>query len=286
MASALPVVLSALTAAATNAARFGAQVAAAIASDPAVMAEHRPIVALMCVEDAPADAVVAQLGALYGAASAVNPFANAVVVPSVAAGAAAAGAAVGAALGDDATAPAPLVPALPRPVLPADLPASRGFALYDYVALGGTFDRLHAGHKLLLTRAALATGRRLRVGVTGPALLAAKKNAALLQPFDVRCAAATAFLRALRPDLALEVVELTERSGGTNAIADVSAMVVSPETLPSLESINAERRAKGFADMAAVVIPFVGGDTNEARISSSKLRELELAARAAASAPR
>jgi phosphopantetheine adenylyltransferase len=33
--------------------------------------------------------------------------------------------------------------------------------------VGGTFDRLHGGHKLLLSAAALVCSRRLTVGITG-----------------------------------------------------------------------------------------------------------------------
>lgn len=40
--------------------------------------------------------------------------------------------------------------------------------LYPVVALGGTFDHLHSGHKILLTMAASITSRKLIVGVTGP----------------------------------------------------------------------------------------------------------------------
>lgn len=38
---------------------------------------------------------------------------------------------------------------------------------YEVSALGGTFDHLHAGHKILLTMAASITTRKLIVGVTG-----------------------------------------------------------------------------------------------------------------------
>lgn len=38
---------------------------------------------------------------------------------------------------------------------------------FPVVALGGTFDHLHAGHKILLTMAASLTTRKLIVGVTG-----------------------------------------------------------------------------------------------------------------------
>jgi hypothetical protein len=38
---------------------------------------------------------------------------------------------------------------------------------YPVVALGGTFDHLHAGHKILLSMGAWITNQRLIVGVTG-----------------------------------------------------------------------------------------------------------------------
>lgn len=37
---------------------------------------------------------------------------------------------------------------------------------YNYVALGGTFDRLHNGHKIFLSEAALRTTKQLTVAVT------------------------------------------------------------------------------------------------------------------------
>lgn len=37
---------------------------------------------------------------------------------------------------------------------------------YGYVALGGTFDRLHNGHKILLSQAALRSSKHVTVGVT------------------------------------------------------------------------------------------------------------------------
>lgn len=36
----------------------------------------------------------------------------------------------------------------------------------DYVALGGTFDRLHTGHKILLSQGVLRANKHLTVGVT------------------------------------------------------------------------------------------------------------------------
>jgi hypothetical protein len=43
--------------------------------------------------------------------------------------------------------------------------------LFNTLALGGTFDHLHSGHKILLTIAAWLTTHRLIVGITGQSLI-------------------------------------------------------------------------------------------------------------------
>lgn len=45
------------------------------------------------------------------------------------------------------------------------------FSSYNNVVLGGTFDKLHIGHKILLTEAVLRCRKRLTVGVTSDLLL-------------------------------------------------------------------------------------------------------------------
>merc|ERR1711879_745596 len=162
-----------------------------------------------------------------------------------------------------------------RTLTAADMTPALGYELHKYVAMGGTFDRLHSGHKLLLSTAAFGTGERLRIGVAGPALLKNKKHAELLQPVEVRRVAVEEFVMQLRRDLVYEIVELMDSSGGTDTIADVEAMVVSPETLPAVEKINAERRQKGFRDMVPVLIDYIGGGAST-RVSSTMLREIEL----------
>lgn len=51
---------------------------------------------------------------------------------------------------------------------------NNGFALYDNVVLGGTFDKLHIGHKILLSEAILRCCKRLTVGVMSDSLLQCK----------------------------------------------------------------------------------------------------------------
>lgn len=53
-------------------------------------------------------------------------------------------------------------------------PASREPWAWGHVAVGGTFDRLHAGHRILLAATALAATQAVYIGVTGPELLQKK----------------------------------------------------------------------------------------------------------------
>ena len=46
--------------------------------------------------------------------------------------------------------------------------------MYENVVLGGTFDRLHAGHKILLSEAVLRCTRKLTVGVADTSMLKCK----------------------------------------------------------------------------------------------------------------
>jgi len=51
--------------------------------------------------------------------------------------------------------------------------------VYNNVVLGGTFDRLHAGHKVLLSEAVLRCQKKLTVGVTDENMLKSKLFSAL-----------------------------------------------------------------------------------------------------------
>jgi len=46
--------------------------------------------------------------------------------------------------------------------------------MYENVVLGGSFDRLHAGHKILLSEAVLRCMRKLTVGIADTSMLKCK----------------------------------------------------------------------------------------------------------------
>ncbi|CAJ1032535.1 Cytidylyltransferase-like, putative [Leishmania lindenbergi] len=147
---------------------------------------------------------------------------------------------------------------------------------YKYVAVGGTFDHFHSGHKVLLSTAALYTIQKLRVGVTDASLLTKKRFAESLQSMEVRMEHVAQFLHQMRPDLELELAPISEVSGGTKSIPEVEALVVSPETANSIGVINEMRAANGgLAPMVGISIPQVRSPTGEL-ISSTALRERQI----------
>lgn len=54
---------------------------------------------------------------------------------------------------------------------------------YSSVVLGGTFDRLHCGHKLLLSKAVLAAKERIVCGVTSGEMIKSRSSHYTRMPF-------------------------------------------------------------------------------------------------------
>ncbi|KAG6877028.1 hypothetical protein C0993_010961 [Termitomyces sp. T159_Od127] len=104
------------------------------------------------------------------------------------------------------------------------------------VALGGTFDHLHAGHKILLSMAAWITSEKIIVGVTDDVLLKKKSNPHLLQPLAERIERVRAFLELSRPGIEYEIVPIQDVYGPTGWDPNVQGLVVSQETVSGAEA--------------------------------------------------
>ena len=157
---------------------------------------------------------------------------------------------------------------------------------HSSVAVGGTFDHLHAGHKLLLTMTALllrfdeksaSPGGSLTIGITGDELLKKKQFIDQLQDWDSRQEAVQNFLlgifqmiiptdtlkssqRTSNPDsgartvrqefesgLLINYVEIFDAFGPTITDESISALVLSGETRSGGQAVNDKREAKGWS---------------------------------------
>lgn len=149
---------------------------------------------------------------------------------------------------------------------------------YRRVVLGGTFDRLHAGHRLLLAIAAISARDEVVVGITDAAMLTTKARRELLQPYEARCVGVEHYIQAVHPALQVCTVALCDPAAPTPAhqLPDIQAIVVSQETVAGAESINAHRAQHGLSPLAVVVVGLVGMRVGSAqKLSSSQLREEE-----------
>ena len=112
------------------------------------------------------------------------------------------------------------------------------------IMVGGTFDPLHDGHKLLIRRAfELATPEgAVIIGLTSDSF--ANRKSHPIHPYADRYRELVAFISSFNPEAEWEIEELHDQFGSTLEV-DFDALVVSEETFPVGQSINQKRRELG-----------------------------------------
>jgi len=175
------------------------------------------------------------------------------------------------------------LPKLPNngPIL-SSLPSVEFVPMFDGVVLGGTYDRLHAGHKMMLTVATLICRKHMEIGVTSVTLLGNKKFKELIEPYDVRATCVQEFVKTLNPDPALNIVmiRLEEPYANTMTSRILQAIVVSPETEKVGAHINEVRSKSNLLPLHVIPIQYIPQPTNSqsgtpTQLSSTLLRQLE-----------
>jgi pantetheine-phosphate adenylyltransferase len=138
------------------------------------------------------------------------------------------------------------------------------------VALGGTFDPIHDGHRALFDRA-LSIGK-VTVGLTSDQLAPKTRTAdRYIHPYEKR-----------RRQLANELTEISEKYGhafeirqltkptGIATEARFDVIVVSPETRSGAEEVNRQRALQGHAELDIEVVPHVCAEDGDP-ISSTRI---------------
>lgn len=154
---------------------------------------------------------------------------------------------------------------------------------HRFIAVGGTFDHLHAGHKLLLTMTALLLDQRsiegacLTIGITGDELLKNKRFKEELEDFSERQLAVQTFLLGvlglvsltnildqshklesnsphgreiqdkLQSGLTIRYVEIFDPCGPTITDETITALVLSAESRAGGQAVNKKREGKGWS---------------------------------------
>merc|ERR1711977_479096 len=148
----------------------------------------------------------------------------------------------------------------------------------NHVCVGGTFDRLHAGHRLLLAVTVATCKQTIYLGITSEALLSKKRNRELLESFESRREHVVEFIRSMNPSLQVASGELGEQKPLAVTSEGMEGIVVSRETVAGATWINDERKTLGYKPLSVVAVNLVGAISqmaNAKKLSSSDLREMD-----------
>lgn len=142
--------------------------------------------------------------------------------------------------------------------------------VYRTVAMGGTFDVLHNGHKKLL-RQAFAVGRKVVIGVTSDDFAKSLHKPHKVDPYATRRMDLERLLERWRVLPRARIVPLHDRYGPTVDVSDIDALVVSRRTVKTAYEINAKRKANGLKPLQIVPIDLLLADDRRP-ISSTRIR--------------
>uniref|UniRef100_A0A6I8N321 Cytidyltransferase-like domain-containing protein n=1 Tax=Ornithorhynchus anatinus TaxID=9258 RepID=A0A6I8N321_ORNAN len=150
---------------------------------------------------------------------------------------------------------------------------------FGHVAVGGTFDRLHNAHKLLLSAACLLAEQRLLAGVADGNLLETKVLKELLQPFCERWPGSASSCGP-KPSLAFRRGAAADPTGPGGTDPALQCIVVSEETAPRAgRAVNRRRLENGLEELELFVIPLLR--TRSQRTTRRKGQLLQLPSPAA-----
>lgn len=144
---------------------------------------------------------------------------------------------------------------------------------YRSVAVGGTFDHIHKGHRALIGKA-FETGENVFIGLTTDkfATSAGKK---ITHDFKSRKRQLEAFLDVAFPGREYAITKLEKNFGPGMFTSEIEAIVVSTETQGRVPNANETRRELGLANLKVEVVPLVLADDGD-RISSTRIRAREI----------
>ncbi|MHA1932841.1 MAG: pantetheine-phosphate adenylyltransferase [Promethearchaeota archaeon] len=139
--------------------------------------------------------------------------------------------------------------------------------------MGGTFDHLHEGHKLLL-KTALSISEFVEIGLTTQKLLENKKYYSTLEDYQTRQEKLKDFVKSFTDIERIIIVEIKnwDDMSGYAQDPEYEGLVVSQETYENALKLNNEREEKGLKPLILIVVPLIK-DENSQKISSTSIRK-------------
>ncbi len=145
---------------------------------------------------------------------------------------------------------------------------------FKKVAVGGTFDELHRGHKALLDMA-FEVGDKVVIGLSSDAFVSKMGKPHRTATYKERRRELAAFIEASGLDGKVEIVSLDDPFGLTISSKGLEALVVSKETEKTAQAINQRRRMAGLKPLEIVIVNMVPAENNTP-ISTTRIRSGEI----------
>ncbi|MDY6761431.1 MAG: pantetheine-phosphate adenylyltransferase [Candidatus Nanohaloarchaea archaeon] len=143
---------------------------------------------------------------------------------------------------------------------------------YGRVVVGGSWDRLHAGHRSLLL-SAFARGSHVDMGVTTDSYMAQKLDHHDYQSYDRRYSAMEKFLERFGVADRATITPIDGVHG--TAVDRGDAILVTADTLDGARDINEERERQGKEPLDVLQVPLLTA-VDGGPVSSSRIRKGEI----------
>lgn len=145
---------------------------------------------------------------------------------------------------------------------------------FKNVAVGGTFDEFHKGHRALILKA-FEVGKQVLVGLSVDVLVQKMEKPHKVATYDVRLEELKSFLRRRGLLERTEIVPLYDHYGVTLSSNELDALVVSRDTESVAREINEKRRVKGLHPLSIIIIDMVPAE-DCVPISTTRIRDMEI----------
>jgi pantetheine-phosphate adenylyltransferase len=145
---------------------------------------------------------------------------------------------------------------------------------FKKVAVGGTFDQLHRGHKALLGMA-FEVGGKVIIGLSSDIFVAKMGKPHKTASYAERRKELEAYLIEKGLMARAEIVPLNDAYGLTISGKGLEALVVSQETEKIAEAINQKRQSAGHTPLKIVTVNMIQAE-NERPISTTRIRSGEI----------
>ncbi|TRO51815.1 phosphopantetheine adenylyltransferase [Candidatus Bathyarchaeota archaeon] len=142
------------------------------------------------------------------------------------------------------------------------------------VAVGGTFDEFHKGHRSLLIKA-FEVGDKVLIGLCTDDFVKKLDKPHMTAPYEVRLQELEVFLKNLNLIDKSEIIPLNDPYGKTLTDKCIEALVVSEETEKTALKINQKRCEAQLPELKIITIRMVPAE-NYKPISTTRIRKGEI----------